>query len=96
MDALLSSPKLDKDLIKLLKATFPDLYNHGSSVVKERSEEGEERIREEEAERERGGGDDDQDVQLVIAADEETNDQIDSMLVSIPLFYFHFLLNSRR
>ncbi|XP_003382726.1 PREDICTED: integrator complex subunit 3-like [Amphimedon queenslandica] len=78
LDALLSSPKLDKDLIKLLKATFPDLYNHGSSNVKERSEEEDER-REEETERERGKGDDeDQDLQLVIAADEETNDQIDT------------------
>ena len=85
LDALLSSPKLDKDLIKLLKATFPDLYNHGSSNVKERTEEEEER-REEERERGGGGDDEDQDVQLVIAADEETNDQVDGMCVSIPIF----------
>ena len=42
LDVLLCSPKLDRELVKLLKATFPDLYQNSDKREDEEEEEEEE------------------------------------------------------
>ena len=39
LDVLLCSPKLDRELVKLLKATFPDLYQNNDEREDEEEEE---------------------------------------------------------